>query len=135
MSGVGKTKLYAISPYDITLVVKPRIAPRDVFSSDAVVTGRVVIVDTLAVVSVCMVMDPVTVVVERLGALEEVKLELRVVVVLVEEPEDIDDEKPEERLVDDGTLTGGTNVLNTVEEEVPLLKELEKDVDVVLVVV
>lgn len=132
-----------MSPYDITLVVRPRIATREVLllPSDAVVAGGVVIVGTRAVVSVCMVMNPVTVVMERLETLEEVELELGIVVVLVEVLEDADDERLEVRLLED-ILTGGTTVLNTVEKElaldrpiVALLDELEEDMGVVLIVV
>lgn len=117
ISGVGKTKLYAISPYDITLVVRPRTAARDVSSipSGVVVPAGVAIVDIHAVVSVWMVMNPVTGVVEGLRGLGEVKLEPKVMVALVEMLKDGDDTKLDDRLVDGETLDGGIKVLHTVE--------------------
>ena len=117
ISGVGKTKLYDTSPYATTLVVRLRAAAKDVVLTpdDAVAVGRgAVIVDIHAVVSVWMVINPVTVVVETLSGLEAAVVEVTGVLALNELLEDMAEEELETRLLVDDTLTEGTVVLIVV---------------------
>jgi hypothetical protein len=61
ISGVGKTKLIAISPYDITLVVSSRTPNMNVSVEAAIELGPLELVDTTnmpAVVSVWILMNP-----------------------------------------------------------------------------
>jgi hypothetical protein len=61
ISGVGKTKLIAISPYDITLVVSSRTPNMNVSVEAAIELGPLGLVDTTnmpAVVSVWILMNP-----------------------------------------------------------------------------
>jgi hypothetical protein len=61
ISGVGKTKLIAVSPYDITFVVKSRTPNTDLSVEAAIELNLLRLVDTVdnpAVVSVCILMNP-----------------------------------------------------------------------------
>jgi hypothetical protein len=144
MSGVGKTKLILVSPYAMTLVVRPRSAATEVTlakieelptleETDRLVEVRV---DPPVRVLVCMVMNPVSELgetklekvfqfdEENVGALGVTKLELKPVVTLVDTANDNRDKKEDEgedelvsRLPDnDDAMTGGIEVLNDVKE-------------------
>jgi hypothetical protein len=121
---VGKTKLIAVSPYDITLVVRMRTPNKDVSGEAATELGPLILVDTGDIPAVVLVWMPMypseldgdteVVVLEVNEALER----LDKVMLTLDDVDDceVDDEELLNRLLEDVVeFHGGTRVVKTVD--------------------
>ena len=164
ISGEGKTKLNSVSPYEITFVVRPCTLTDDVEPVGTADIGDVVIKgedEKRAVVSVCIVMEPVAELAdsveiavfdtedEKAGGVDVVLPEVAAEVTpdeMSKGGEDDDEELVDRLLNEDVVFMGGTRLLNMLGEVAPgtppvvvlvkiLLEDEDDEIEVLLDVV